>query len=88
MAQVLQQECEEPSTTLRLSRKIDVLYLFGCFVNWRKDMVSKWYQELLSAADDADDEVSMAAKRFLQECERLVPSDPNASSKRGTLCRS
>ena len=88
MAHLLQQECEEPTTTLRPSRKIDVLYLFGCFVSWRKDRASKWYQELLSATDDADEEVSMVAKWFWQECQRLAPSDPNASSRRGTLCRS
>lgn len=89
MAHALQERREERSgATLQESTKIDVLYLFGCFVSWRKDGARKWYQEILSAAEDPDEGVSMAAKFFLQECERLMPSHLQASSKREKPCQS
>lgn len=89
MAHTLQERREERSgATLQESTRIDVLYLFGCFVTWRKDGDKRWYQEILSAAEDPDEEVSMAAKFFLQECERLVPSQLHASSKREKRCQS
>ena len=89
MAHALQQGWEAGSgATLQESTRIDVLYLFGCFLMWRKNGDEKWYQEILSAAEGSDEEVCTAAKFFLQQCERLAPSQPYATSERRKLCQS
>lgn len=88
MTHALQEGTDKTSAAAAESGKIDALYVFGCFVMWRKDRDDKWHQEILTAAGYPDEEVSIVANFFLQRCERLAEANAYANAGGGELCRS
>lgn len=79
---------ERSEATVQEPATIDVLYLFGCFVMWRKYGDERCHQEIVLAAESSEEAVRTAALAFLGEYSRAAKEPSHASCSGSHICQS